>query len=100
MTDLNLIFVRDEYFGLFGIEDNSLRSLRPNEDFVTHLICGYDGRILLEGAKRMPWHRMEIKPPMMQQMPESIQGFPDNYSFTERLRYKVYRMLRKISGFQ
>lgn len=99
VTDLNLIFVRDEYFELFGIEDNSLATLRANEDFVTHLFCGYDGRIFLQGSKRMPWHRIEIKEPMMQQIPESLHGFPDDYSVVQKLQHKLYRVLRKISGF-
>jgi Methyltransferase FkbM domain len=104
VTDLNLIFVKDEYFPLFEIEDHSLATLRPNENFVTHLFCGYDGRILLQGSKRMPWHGIEIKPPMLdenmlEQIPESLQRFPDNYSFIQKLRFKVFKTLRKISGF-
>ena len=102
VTDLNLIFVRNEYFELFEIQDNTLQTLRQNENFVTHLFCGYDGRILLQGSKRMPWHRTEIKPPfdrIMEQIPESLHGFPDDYTFTQKIRYKLYKTLRKISGF-
>ncbi len=104
VTDLNLIFVRDEYFSLFEISDNSLEALRPNEDFVTHLFCGYDGRIFLEGSKRMPWHGIDIKPPMMddklmEQLPESLQQFPDNYTFGQKVRFWIFKTIRKISGF-
>ncbi len=102
VTDLNLIFVRDEYFNLFEIQDNSLESLRQNEDFVTHLICGYDGKIILEGSKLMPWHLTQIKPPyqrLMEQIPESLQSFPDNYTLMQKIRFRLYKTIRKISGF-
>ena len=104
MTELNLIFVKNEYFSLFEIEDNSLAALRPNENFVTHMFCGYDGRIILQGSKRMPWHGIDIKPPMMddkmmEQIPESLQCFPDNYSFGQKLRFGIFKTIRKISGF-
>ncbi len=99
VTDLNLIFVKNEYAELFEIADNSLEALRPNEDFVTHMFCGYDGRILLQGSKRMPWHGIDIKPPMMEQIPESLQTFPDDYSFMQKLRFGIFKTIRKISGF-
>lgn len=99
VTDFNLIFVKDEFFDLFEIQDNSLSTLRKSDEFVTYLFSGYDGRVFLEGSKRMPWHGIDIKPAMMEQIPESLQQFPDNYSFMQKFRFGLFKTIRKISGF-
>lgn len=98
VTEFNAFFVRSEYFPLFGISDNRPETLRRSEKFVTYMFSGFDGHVYLHGCRQMPWHNIEIKPPMVQQLPDSLQRFPDSYSGMERARFKLYKALRKITG--
>ena len=46
----NAFFVKNEYFPLFGIKDNSPVALRKSLDMVTYIFSGFDGKALLKGA--------------------------------------------------
>jgi hypothetical protein len=97
VTEFNAFFVRAEYFPLFEISDNRPETLRRSEEFVTYLFSGYDGHVYLHGSGRMPWHGIEIKAPMVQQLPDSLQRFPDSYSGLDRLRFRTFRLLRRVT---
>ena len=102
----NAFFVRRKYFNLFKISDNNPRILRTIVDDVTYLFVGYDGRILLQGAKRMPWHGIRLKESKMQVLPGFLQKHPNNYNRIEHRIIHGYRIfsnpgkfLRKVYSF-
>lgn len=45
----NALFVRNEYFSLFDIVDNSPEKLREDNTSITNIFVGYDGTIFLSG---------------------------------------------------
>lgn len=58
-TELNAIFVRNEYFSRFGIADNSLnRMYRPVMN--GRIFHGYDGTIHVVGMPGLLWHGVAL----------------------------------------
>jgi hypothetical protein len=90
----NAIFVREQYFHLFDISDNSPSTLRQDVSYVAHIFSGFDGRVILSGGTLMPWHRVRMREESVQQLPRVLQSFPGNYSLLQRLIFKVYRFFR------
>ena len=70
VTTLNAIFVDSKYFGLFGISDNSVRTMWTNESAITYLFCGYDGTVFVRGCGELPWQGIAYKESRMQQLPK------------------------------
>jgi len=90
-TRLNLLFVRRDYYGLFGIPDNSLQVMR-NEDEVTSLYVGQDGTVLFDGPADLQWHRGE-KIKIRTPLPRFLRRYPPNYNLVQDLIYRVrYRL--------
>ena len=79
-TDLNAFFVKKEYFNLFGIHDNSIRSIRLDSDYETHLFQLYDGTLVLAGNKRLLWHGRCIDQNKIQVLPKILRKYPDKLS--------------------
>jgi hypothetical protein len=87
----NAFFVRQEYFGLFQIENNDPAVLRTNLDSVTYLFCGYDGRIFLRGACALPWHYgIPLRQTAVQRLPRFLQRFPANYNAVQRMLFAIW----------
>lgn len=78
-TEINAIFVRKEYFELFGIEDNSLVNIRNDEKYRTYLYQLYDGTILVDGRNKLIWHGRPIKYKNMQIVPRFLRRYPGDY---------------------
>ncbi|MCB1774569.1 MAG: FkbM family methyltransferase [Gammaproteobacteria bacterium] len=93
VLDLNAIFVRDDYFPLFEIQDNSPWVLRTNASEVTYLFSGYDGTVFLRGGMGLPWHGMRLRESKFQLLPRFLRRFPSNYSVWQRLLFRVYKFL-------
>ncbi len=93
VTKNNGIFVDSKYFGLFGIEDNSLEALWTDESFITHIFCGYDGTIFIRGYGKSPWHLIPLKESKMQILPRwAIKRVGD----WNPLRRKLGRFCRRL----
>jgi len=90
----NAIFVRRELFPLYGIRDNSLRTLRKDLSLVTHLFTGFDGSVFIRGASRMPWHGLPLKESNVQQLPRFLRAYPGNYNAVQRVLLRLLRFLR------
>jgi hypothetical protein len=90
----NAVFVAQEYFPSFEIEDNSLGALRPNADGITYLFTGYDGTVFLSGYARLPWHEIPLNAARMQPLPRFLRKYPESYSRAERLAFALYRAVR------
>jgi hypothetical protein len=104
---VNALFVAKTFFPLFGITDNSLATLWTRRDCVTYLFSGFDGKMFLAGAQKLPWHfAIPIKETKMQAPPKFLR----KYRFS-RLDKRIHgllteplallkRTLAKISGRQ
>jgi len=60
-TQANVIFVDSKYFDLFGINDNSVRVMRTDDSLITHIFCGYDGKVFIRGCCELPWQKITYK---------------------------------------
>ena len=54
------------YFAAFGIEDNSVASLRADESMVTYIFNGFDGTVFIRGYGELGWHGMPYREKRMQ----------------------------------
>jgi hypothetical protein len=73
-TDYNCFFVPSEYFPLFGIEDNSVEAIRPNEELVSYIFNGFDGTVFVLWKGRVARHALHrvanaARPPSIQTLP-------------------------------
>lgn len=96
VTLTNAIFVDAKYFPKFGISDNSLWTMRPEQPRVTHIFNGYDGRVFLRGFGKVNWHRLKYKESKFQVIPRWLRGNPENYSPLKRRLAIIYRFLVKM----
>jgi hypothetical protein len=95
VTEHNCIFVRAELFPAFGIEDNSIAALRPNENMVTYVFNGFDGTVFVRGAGKLGWHNTPYRESKMQHLPKFMRKFPDTHGPFLRFFSKHYRSLKK-----
>ncbi len=93
VTKNNGIFVDSKYFGLFGIDDNSLEVMWTDESFITHIFCGYDGTIFVRGYGKSPWHLIRLKESKMQILPRWAIKRVGDRNF---LRRKLGRFCRRL----
>lgn len=91
---MNCFFVKEEYFPLYEIEDNSIHTLRNDLSKVTYIFNGYDGTILLAGSKKVFLNSIEYSERRMQIFPKYLRGFNSRRKFRQRI-YKYYRSLKK-----
>ncbi|MBN2180322.1 MAG: FkbM family methyltransferase [Sedimentisphaerales bacterium] len=95
VTKTNAIYVRSEFFKLFGIKDNSVENMMTDESLVTHIFCGYDGTVFIRGCGEIPWQGITYKESRVQQFPKwAIKKVGDRNIFRRKLG-KLYRRLRK-----
>lgn len=92
-TRLNAFFVKKKYFRLFEISDNSPESLWVDR-LVTYMFSGMDGRIILYGSKRLPWHNITLNENSLQYLPGIIRKFPLDYNYIEKFIYVIFLFLR------
>lgn len=95
VTEHNCIFVREEFFPLFGIEDNSIAALRPNEDMVTYIFNGFDGTVFVRGYGKLGWHNTPYREEKLQQLAKIMRRFPDVQGPVLRFFSKHYRSMKK-----
>jgi hypothetical protein len=95
-TVSNALFVDARYFPQLEIANNSIDALRDDSRFVTYLFCGYDGRILLDGYRRVLWHGIPMSERKVQQLPRFLIGYPDDYSAVQRVASRLYKFLVRL----
>jgi hypothetical protein len=98
---VNAIFVAEEFYPLFGLADNRPGALWTKRDCVTYLFSGYDGRIFLAGAQKLPWHcNIPIRAGRMQVLAGGLQ----KYRFTRwdkrihDLTTEPFALLKRAAG--
>lgn len=89
----NAFFVDARYFPLFEIADNRPETLRTDLSHVTYLYSGYDGAIILEGSRQLPWHLLPIKASAFEPLPKFLRKYPGDYN---RFELRAYRTLQKL----
>lgn len=94
----NAFFVDARYFPVFEIEDNRLETLRTDLSHVTYLYSGYDGALILEGSRQLPWHLLPIRASALEPLPRFLRKYPWDYNLVERGAYRLlvrYTRLRE-----
>jgi hypothetical protein len=94
VTDNNGIFVKKEFFSLFGIEDNSPQELwKPFETmYSTKVYQKYDGTLVLVGNDKLFWYTpaLRVTQESIQIIPRFLRHFPANVSRMRRLIAKLF----------
>jgi len=96
VTDTNAIYVREEFFPLFGIRDNSLPAMRPVAPYVTDIFQLYDGTVVLSGYRRMIWHAVPMPAARFQAVPRYLRTFPGVMSRPKLFLLRVWRLLFRL----
>ncbi len=94
---VSAIFVREEYFPLFEIENNDPAVLRKDLSFITYLCVAYDGAIFLAGNRTLPWHSLEIVETKLQYLPKFLRKFPERYNKVDWLLFDLFRFFTEPS---
>lgn len=95
VTDLNGIYVKKEYYNLFGIDDNSLEKLRPFAPYVTDVFQFYDGTLVFSGYQKMIWHNLPIETSKQQVVPWYLRSFPGLMGKVKLTLLRILRVIRK-----
>jgi hypothetical protein len=95
VTTHNCLFVRRDYFAAFGIEDNSVASLRADESMVTYIFNGFDGTVFIRGYGALGWHGVPYREKRMQLIARTFRRFPDTLGPVMKVLAKHYRSLKK-----
>lgn len=96
VTDTNGIYVREEYFPLFGIADNSLPAMRPVAPYVTDIFQLYDGTVVLSGYRKMIWHGVPMPAARFQAVPRWLRTFPGVMGGPKLFLFKAWRALFRL----
>jgi len=76
-TNTNGFFIRNEYFDLFGIEDNSIGKMRDEQAAATKIFQLYDGTLLTVGMTKLMWSDIEFGIDELQVLPRSLRRFSE-----------------------
>lgn len=94
-TAHNCLFVERRYFDRFGIRDNSIDAIRPDESLVTYIFNGFDGTVFVRGHGKLAWHGVSYRELKLQQIPRAFRRFPDSMKGLRKVLAKHFRSLRK-----
>jgi hypothetical protein len=92
-TVVNAIFVDQDYFPLFGIDDDPA-ALRADLSQVTWLFQTYDGLLHIAGNRRVRWHDVPLRASRIQVVPRWLRGFPPSFSPGRRVAWRAWRALQ------
>lgn len=96
VTETNAIYVREEYFSLFDIADNSLAALHPVAPYVTDIFQLYDGTVVLSGYRQMIWHGVPMPAGRFQAVPRFLRTFPGVMGSLKLFLFRVWRFLFRL----
>jgi len=97
VTRNNAIFVRDQYFLLFDIPDNSPDKLRVDCSWVTHIFWGMDGEPVILGNQVIPWHGIRIER-MVRKTPGILRGFPPSMPWWKRKALGLWKRVFRLGA--
>ena len=63
-----------------------LQTLRRDMSSVTWLFSGYDGTVILDGHRALPWHGTPIK---VWQLPRPLRRYPDDYTSVQHTMLRL-----------
>ncbi len=95
-TEVNAIFVKNLYYKLFGINDNSLSLIHDDKKYQTRIFQLYDGTLVLNGYDRLLWHKIKIKQKKIQVLSRFLRVFPPNYNFIYKLWKRFCKKVKKL----
>ncbi len=90
----NAFFATAELFPSYGITDNRPEILRADNSMITHIFSGFDGTVVLDGYKHMPWHNMPLQQRSVQVLPSFLRRHPCSYN---RLQRKLLSLFKRWS---
>jgi hypothetical protein len=94
-THCNLLLLDRSHLTNVGLSrEPSLDEVRDDQDAITYVFCGYDGKLLLSKPLRMPWHGLQYKESDLQSIPFWLRRFPDDYNPLQRLAWLCLKALR------
>lgn len=89
----NSIFVKESYYSLFGIEDNSLERLWPKEYEFLQIYQLFDGTLVLHGPAMLGWHSAPIRQDKIQVLPRYLRFMTYTKGPFRRFVQRVYLWL-------
>ena len=92
----NAFFVKAEYYPLFHLKSNAPEVLRTDLDCITYLFSGFDGRVFLTGARKLPWHGVDLEESRVQPLPRVLRRYPGNYTVLHKILFELYYPSRTI----
>lgn len=95
----NAFFVRKQFYHLSHLESNVPRVLRTDLSHITYLFAGYDGRVFLRGACKLPWHTIELRESNIQPLPGFIRRYPGNYTRFQKKAFAMFLLFREPARF-
>ncbi|MDR3417313.1 MAG: hypothetical protein P4L83_14095 [Nevskia sp.] len=95
-TACNLLLLRQDLCPtVIGDVELSLETLRDDSDARTFVFFGYDGTVLTSRSPlRMPWHRLDLEPAHLQQLPRYLRRFPGDFSALQKALFVLFVMLK------
>lgn len=99
VTSMNAIFIKTEYFNLFGVKDYqsvemSVMSLRPVNLYETRIFQLYDGSFVLKGHDKMIFHNIRFGEGNFQLLPKFLRVFPDSrMSALQKIFIRIFKFL-------
>ncbi len=86
IVGVNAIFVKENYFPLFDINDNSPESLYLDKSAYTRLFQLYDGTLVLFGCDMLLWHKKKIRAEDIQVVPKGKRYYPAKINGSKFIR--------------
>ncbi|MDQ0473840.1 hypothetical protein [Labrys wisconsinensis] len=83
-TSWDGIFVRSEYFHMFGIKDNSIDAMWSPGKRETKMFQCCDGTIYTAGLQELMWFKIPFRPDELQVLPESMRHYHNEMSIVKR----------------
>lgn len=93
--ELSAFFVKEEYYALFKIRDNSVHLVRKIHEHETRLFQLYDGTLVLTGNKSLLWHGLEINQERIQVLPKFLRKYPDQMNSFKKILVSCLRCKRQ-----
>lgn len=96
-TTCNAIFVRKEYFHLFGIENNDPCVLWDEEIEAPRIFQLYDGTLVLSKEFNLLWHDMKINMLDLQKLPKYFRVYSDSQGVSGAIRKFLFKLYKRIT---
>lgn len=91
----NAFFVREEYFKLFGIENNSIDEIKYYKEPL-QVFQLFDGTIVFHGSQRLYWHEMNFNLNKFQVLPKFIRKANIPWQEGTKMEVKMFWRLKRI----